>query len=134
MSASLSACTEKELSQLTKAHKIDKHPYFLVALHGKTDRKTKKRVFSEVAQLKRANLTHVFVVMHAKEDKRINRRSAKKHGGVCLEGLNPSELVALCAHAEFALGNRYHLLYLAKRADVPIIVYGDDPKLISLRE
>ena len=45
----------------------------------------------------------------------------------------PSDLLGLVKRAEFAIGNRYHLLYLARREDVPILGFGDDPKILALK-
>ena len=58
---------------------------------------------------------------------------AKKYGAPCLENLSAEELLALTSHAAFALGNRYHLLYFAKLNNLPIIPFGDDPKITALK-
>ena len=56
---------------------------------------------------------------------------AKKHGGVVFIP-NAEELLGLAKHAKCAVGTRFHLLYLSKRAGIPVFPIGDDPKMTGL--
>ena len=103
-----------------------------MGIKGKTDKSTRKNIEREIFFQTKGSLFPIFVTMHAHEDKAISKRMAKRFGGVCLNRLSPSELCALSKRADFAIGNRYHLLYLASKAGVPIIPFGDDPKIISI--
>jgi polysaccharide pyruvyl transferase WcaK-like protein len=47
--------------------------------------------------------------------------------------LTPAQLISLVGSAESVIGNRYHLLYAAKREGVAAVPFGDDPKILSLR-
>ena len=134
LSSSLSPCSEARLERLTKKLDIYEKPFALVGIKGKSKQKERKKIAEAILSQKNAGLLPVFTVMHAKQDKRISRKMAKRLGGIIICGLSPAELLALAGRAKIALGNRYHLLYLARRQNVPIIPIGDDPKMLSLRE
>ena len=82
---------------------------------------------------KRSGLFPIIIVMHKMEDKRLSKRLAKRLSGACATGLSPEELISLVSGAESAIGNRYHLLYAAKREGVAAVPFGNDPKIVSLR-
>ncbi len=133
LSSSLAPCSESRIESLVKKSGICDKAFVIVGIRGKTAREERKCIEREISYHKKAGLLPVFATMHAREDKKISKRMAKRTGGTVIEGLSPSELLSLVARAEFALGNRYHLLYLAKRTGVPIIPFGNDPKILSLR-
>ena len=91
------------------------------------------KIKKEIAAHIKSGLLPVFVIMHPDKDRKLGKRMAKRFKGICAPSLTPSEFVTLATLAEFAIGNRYHLLYAAKRAGVPIIPFGNDPKIVSLR-
>lgn len=108
-------------------------PYFLAAVRGDTKREMKKEIRGELQMQRRSGLFPIFAVMHEKEDRRISKRLARQLSGVCAVGLTPAQLISLVGSAESVIGNRYHLLYAAKREGVAAVPYGDDPKILSLR-
>ncbi len=133
LSAALKECEPNDAEQLIDICGLKGQRYFLVALHKKSDKSTKKLIDKEVDALKRGGLLPVFIAMHSVEDPKINKKASRRHSGIYIEGLEPAELLTLIKRADFAIGNRYHLLFLAKNEGVPIQVFGDDPKLVSLR-
>ena len=132
LSAHLCPCDDSRIEQILSAAGALGRKLLLIGIKGKTDRKTRKDIEKEIFLQSRGALLPTFVIMHAHEDKKISKAMAKRHNGVCLKNLSPSELCALCQRADFAIGNRYHLLYIASRAGVPILPFGDDPKLLSV--
>lgn len=132
--SNISPCGKKERERLLRRLGCgDERPYFLAAVKGNTNRKMKKDIRRELEMQNRSGLFPIIVVMHKKEDKRISKRLAKRLSGVCATGLTPEELIALVSGAESVIGNRYHLLYAAKREGVAAVPFGDDPKILSLR-
>jgi polysaccharide pyruvyl transferase CsaB len=133
LSASLKECEPEDAERLIDICGLKGRSFFLVAIRKSSDKLTKKRIDNEVRALKKGGLLPVFIAMHPSQDARINEKASKRHSGIYIEGLEPAELLTLIKRAEFAIGNRYHLLFLAKNSGVPIQVFGNDPKLISLR-
>jgi polysaccharide pyruvyl transferase CsaB len=132
--SSVALCAPKELDRLLRRLGCaDGKPYFLVGIRGDTSRELKKAIKKETEMQKRGGLFPVFVIMHPRQDKKISKRMAKRFGGVCAKNLSPSELISLASRAESVIGNRYHLLFAAKRCGVATVPFGDDPKLLSLR-
>ena len=134
LSSTLFPCTESRIEKLLKKLDIYEKSFALIGIRGKARRKERKSIEKEILSQKSAGLFPVFTVMHSKQDVNICRRMAKRTGGAVIKGLSPCELLALVARSKLALGNRYHLLYLARRENVPIIPFGDDPKILSLKE
>ena len=132
LSSRLSPCDPSHINRILSKLGLGECRPLLVAVKGKTKRLTKKMIEEEISLQTKAGLYPIFIIMHAKEDKKISKRMAKRCGGVCLDNISPRELISLCNRAEFAIGNRFHLLYLASSRGVPILPFGDDPKLISL--
>ena len=132
LSALLYPCDNARIERILNAVGALGKRLLLVGIKGKSDRQTRKNIERELILQLKSPLFPIFVIMHRHEDKKISKKMAKRYGGVCLSGLSPSELCALSARADFAIGNRYHLLYLAARAGVPTMPFGDDPKLISI--
>lgn len=132
--SSVVPCNKKDCERLLrKLGCADAKPYFLVGIRGDTKKDIKRAIKKEIAMQKKSDLFPIFVVMHSKQDKKISKKLAKRFGGVCAKDLLPPELVSLVSKAESVIGNRYHLLYAAKRQGVPTIPFGNDPKLVSLR-
>ena len=132
--SSAAPCSKKDLDRLLgRLGCADGKRYFLAAIRGDTKRDTKRAIKKEIKMQKKSELFPVFVLMHPKQDERISRRMAKRFGGVCVKNISPSELISLAASAECVVGNRYHLLYAAKRQGVPTVPFGDDPKIVALR-
>ncbi len=133
LSSRINACSEDELFRLVKENSLDGKSFFLVSIKGKTKKSLRKIIEGEIKVQIALGLSPVFVVMHSGEDKKISRKLAKRYGAPCLEKLSPEVLLALAGRAKLALGNRYHLLYFAKRQNIPIIPFGDDPKMLGLK-
>ena len=108
-------------------------PFALIGIRGRTPRQERKGIEREVLLQKKAGILPIFIPMHAKEDKKLSEKMAERSGGKVLTGITPSDLLGLVKRAEFAIGNRYHLLYLARREGVPILGFGEDPKILSLK-
>ena len=132
LSSTLAPCNDAHIENLMKKIGIETKKFFLVGIRGKTKRAERNAIENEIMSRKTPELLPVFIIMHAKEDKKISQKMSKRLGGIVVSELSPSELSALVKHAESALGNRYHLLYLAHRAEVPTLPFGDDPKIVSL--
>ena len=133
LSSSISAAEDSAVEQLISENSLDTKSFFLVGIKGKTKKSARKIIEGEIKVQIALGLTPVFVVMHAGEDKKISKKLSKKYSAPCLENLSAEMLLALAARSTLALGNRFHLLYLAKRQNIPIIPFGDDPKIISLK-
>ena len=132
--SSVSPCGKKERERLL--HRLgcgDGTPYFLAAVRGDTNRKLKKDILWELEMQRRSGLFPIIIVMHKKEDKHLSKRLSRRLSGACATGLLPEELISLVSGAESVVGNRYHLLYAAKRCGVAAQPLGDDPKILSLR-
>lgn len=126
-------CDESRRYYLCGKLSLPSKKYSLIAVSGHTKRKLQKKILSELKLLLGAGcITPVFVPMHKKADLAISKRLAKKCGGIVCDALSASELRALLPHACFALGNRFHLLYLAKLEGIPIYPFGNDPKILEL--
>jgi len=127
----LSECeTERLIARLGLK---DKRPFDVIGIRGDTKRDELYKIKKEIEAHLKSGLFPVFIVMHQKKDKHLALRLAKRYKGIRIIPSSPSELISLASHAEFAIGNRYHLLYAAKHSGVPIVPFGDDPKIISLR-
>lgn len=133
LSSRLSPCPAARIERLARKIGILEKSFVLVGIKGKSQREERKEIEAALRQ-KSTEALPVFVVMHPKEDTKISKKMAKRTDGIVLKGISPSELLALAERAELAIGNRYHLLYLAHRAETPILPFGDDPKIVSLKE
>ncbi len=133
LSSRVDSCSEDELCRLMKEYSLEDKNFFLVSIKGKTKKRIRKIIEGEIKVQIALGLYPVFVVMHDGEDKKISKKLAKKYGAPCLENLSPENLLALAGRSKLALGNRYHLLYLAKRKNTPIIPFGDDPKMLGFK-
>ncbi len=132
LTAALSPCEKSRVESILERIDARGKRMVLVSLRNGTKKKDRRLTESCLFLLSRNGLLPVFVLMHPEKDKKISKRAAKKCGGVFLPSLSPRELAGLVSRAEYAVGNRYHLLYLAKRAGVKVVPIGEDPKLISL--
>ena len=133
LSAALKPCDEEHARNILASAGVPKDaPLLLIAPRKRSDKKTRKRLEDEIVAHKRGGLFPLFIVMHKKEDLRLCRRLAKKYGGALLYDISPRELAAIVPLSQFAIGERYHLLYLCSRAGVPTAAFGSDPKLLSL--
>ena len=133
LSSRTKPCDEDKICQIMQKNSLEGKNFFLVSIKGKTRKPLCKIIEGEIKTQIALGLSPVFIVMHDGEDKKLSRKLAKKHNAPCLENLTAPELLALAEKSKLALGNRYHLLYLANRQNVPIIPFGDDPKITSLK-
>lgn len=133
LSSRIVPSSEDELCRVIKECSLDGKNFFLVGIKGRTKLAKRKIIEGEIKVQIALGLSPVFVVMHGGEDKKISKNLSKKYSAPCLEKLSPELLLALAGRAKLALGNRYHLLYLAKRSNTPIIPFGDDPKIEGLK-
>lgn len=133
LSSRTAECDADELCRLIRENSLEDKNFFLVSIKGKTKKSLRKIIEGEIKTQIALGRSPVFVVMHGGEDKKISRKLAKKYSAPCLENLFAASLLSLASRADLALGNRYHLLYLAKRQNIPIIPFGDDPKILSLK-
>lgn len=132
LSSGTSSCDGERVAEILKKLSLDNKSFALIGIKGKERKSVKRKIKKKLRALKEINVTPLFIVMHPSEDKRTARRYAKKFGGICADKLSPEELCGILPLAVSAIGTRYHLLYLAKRAGIPIIPFGDDPKILGL--
>ncbi len=125
-------CDEARTKGILHSLSLENKDFALVAIRKKDSRKTKKELKKHLCALEILGFTPLLAVMHKKEDLAIAKALAKKHGGIIYQPQNAEELCGVAKHAKYAVGTRFHLLYLSKKAGIPIYPLGDDPKMKGL--
>lgn len=131
LSHSTLPCDDARINDILLALGLSEKAFALISIRKRDSRAVKKELTKYLFALELQDIKPLFAVLHKKEDIRISRRLAKKHGGVVFIP-NAEELLGLAKHAKCAVGTRFHLLYLSKLAGIPVYPLGDDPKMKGL--
>ena len=131
LSSSTSPCEEAKAKKILCSLSLEGKEFALVAIRKKDSKKLKKELKKHLYALEVLGVTPLFIVMHKKEDQAISKRLAKKHGGKVYIP-TAEELCGIARFARHAVGTRFHLLYLSKRAGIPVFPLGNDPKMKGL--
>jgi len=132
LSASTSFCDEEKTRKILRSLSLENKEFALVSIRKKDSKKLKKELIKHLYALEIMHSTPVFVVMHKKEDMKISKRLAKKYGGKLFVPADATEICGLARLAKYAVGTRFHLLYLSKLSGIPVFPLGDDPKMKGL--
>ncbi len=135
LAATIAPSDDGRLRYLKKKLGIGERAYALIAVNHNSKRSrisAIRRVTEKIC--KDRGTIPVFVAMQRGGDASLSRRLAKRSGGIACEGLTARELRGLLRDAAFAMGDRYHLLYLSMLENIPIFPFGDDPKILSLAQ
>ena len=125
-------CNETKAKRIICSLSLEGKEFALVSIRKKDPKRLKKELIKHLYALEIIHATPVFVVMHEKEDMKISKKLAKKHGGKIFCPSDAEELCGVAKYAKYAVGTRFHLLYLSKRSGIPVFPLGDDPKMKGL--
>ena len=95
LSSLLTPSSDARIFKIIKNIGACEKPFALVGVRGKTPRQEAKRIEQEILRQKSAGILPIFIPMHAREDKRISKRMAKRTGGRVLRGITPPELLPI---------------------------------------
>ena len=125
-------CDEERAKSILRSLCLSDKPFALISIRKGDTRKIKKQLKKHLYALEVLDITPLFVVMHKKEDLSISKKLAKAHNGKIFTPTTAEELCGIARYAHHSVGTRFHLLYLSKRAGIPIFPLGDDPKMKGL--
>ncbi|MBR6680128.1 MAG: glycosyltransferase [Clostridia bacterium] len=107
-----------------------------IALLSPTTRKKAAEEYAALRaalrELRRRDITPVFVAMYPAQDAYVSRKLCAAYGGRMARSIGFSDLSALIARAAGVISMRYHPLLLAKHLGTRSIKIGDDPKILAL--
>lgn len=146
LALSCPTASDERASFILSALKISSDGHFaIVAPKGFSDiallsPKTRKKTAEEYAalraalrELRRRNITPIFVTMYPAQDAYVSRKLCTAWGGKLARSIGFSDLSALIVRADTVISMRYHPLLLARRLGTKSIKIGDDPKILALR-
>ena len=125
-------CDDTRSTEILCSLSLENKEFALVSIRKRDSKKLKKELIKHLYALEIMHTTPVFVVMHKKEDMKISKRLAKKYGGKLFVPADATEICGLARLAKYAVGTRFHLLYLSKLSGIPVFPLGDDPKMKGL--
>lgn len=106
-------------------------PFAVVALRGGIGNGLLRICLEWLAMLRAEGLQLLFVPMFPAEDRGVSRTWCRTWNGILGEGLSPSDLIGLMAHAQVVCGMRLHSLVFSTLAGTPFVGFGGDPKIMS---
>jgi len=115
----------------SKSITIPPTPFAVFALRGDASPKEMGIMHRMLTLFSQNGVTPFLAVLHPDQDRTISQRMAAELGITCQDASDAAYLMALLRNASFACGMRLHLLLLARRAGIPTLAVGSDPKLYA---